>query len=70
VMAVWQMSHGLQPLGSLPMGLLVAAAGPSIGIGSFMIAATVIFTIFAVVWGSVRRMTQANGVQTAVAASA
>ena len=56
VMAVWQMSHGLQPLGSLPMGLLVATAGPQIGIGSFMIAATVIFMLFAATWGSVRRM--------------
>ena len=56
VMAVWQMSHGLQPLGSLPMGLLVGAYGAQIGIGSFMIAATAIFAIFAVFWGSVRRM--------------
>ena len=56
VMAVWQMSHGLQPLGSLPMGLLVASQGPQIGIGAFMVVATVLFIIVGLTWGSVRRM--------------
>ncbi|MEZ4502434.1 MAG: MFS transporter [Dehalococcoidia bacterium] len=64
VMAVWQMTNGLQPLGSAPMGLLVAAAGPSIGIGSFMIAATVLFVLFTATWGSVRRMKPAVGAAT------
>jgi MFS family permease len=56
VMAVWQMSHGLQPLGSLPMGLLVGAYGAQIGIGAFMITATIIFALFTIFWASVRRM--------------
>ena len=56
VMSVWQMSHGLQPLGSLPMGLLIASQGAQIGIGSFMIVATIAFLVIAALWGSLRRM--------------
>jgi len=56
VMAVWQMTQGLQPLGSFPMGLLIAAVGPQIGIGSFMVTATVAFVLVIALWGSVRRM--------------
>ena len=56
VMAVWQMSHGLQPLGSLPMGLAVARFGPQLGIGMFMVAACVSFIVFTLTWSSVRRM--------------
>ncbi len=56
VMSVWQMSHGLQPLGSLPMGLLIASQGAQIGIGSFMVVATIVFLVVGALWGSVRRM--------------
>ena len=56
VMSVWQISGGLQPLGSLPMGILVTRYGPSIGIGSFMAAAVLIFALFTFGWASVRRM--------------
>jgi predicted MFS family arabinose efflux permease len=56
VMSVWQVSGGLQPLGSLPMGILVTRYGPQIGIGSFMATAVIIFVLFAAGWGSVRRM--------------
>ena len=55
-MAVCQIRHGLQPLGSLRMGLLVGAYGAQIGIGAFMITATVIFALFTIFWASVRRM--------------
>lgn len=56
VMSVWQMSHGLQPLGSLPMGLAVARFGPQLGLGMFMVAAFVSFIVFTLTWPSVRRM--------------
>ena len=56
IMAVWQVTAGLQPLGALPMGWAIQRYGPEIGIGSFMIAALVTFSLFTVVWGSVRRM--------------
>ena len=56
VMSVWQMSHGLQPLGSLPMGMLIASQGTQIGLGSFMVFATIAFLVMAALWGSVRRM--------------
>jgi MFS family permease len=56
VMSVFQMSHGLQPLGSLPMGLLVASQGPQIGVGAFMVAASVIFVFLTVFWVSLRRL--------------
>jgi len=56
IMAVWQVTAGLQPLGALPMGLLIQWYGPEIGMGSFMIAALLSFAVFTAVWGSVRRM--------------
>lgn len=56
VMAVNQMSHGVQPIGSLPMAFAVSAYGPQLGIGMFMAAATVAFVVFLVAWTSVRRM--------------
>ncbi|MFN8639114.1 MAG: MFS transporter [Dehalococcoidia bacterium] len=56
VMAVWQMSGGLQPVGALPMGIAIAAWGPQLGIGAFMIAATLAFLVFLALWPSVRRM--------------
>lgn len=56
IMAVWQVTAGLQPLGALPMGWLIQQYGPEIGIGSFMIAAMVTFSLFTIAWGSVRRM--------------
>lgn len=56
VMAVWQMSQGLQPLGALPMGILVATHGVQVGLGAFMVVAMVSFAVFTLCWGSVRRM--------------
>lgn len=56
VMAVNQMSHGVQPIGSLPMAFAVAAYGPQLGIGMFMATASVAFVVFLVAWTSVRRM--------------
>jgi len=56
VMAVNQMAHGLQPLGSLPMGFAVATLGVQVGLGAFMVTATVAFALFAVFWVSVRRL--------------
>lgn len=56
VMAVWQMGGGLQLVGAVPMGLLIEHYGPQIGIGSFMVAATVSFVLFTVLWSSVRKM--------------
>lgn len=56
VMAVNQMAHGLQPLGSFPLAFAVSAFGVQTGIGSFMVTATIAFAIFGVVWASVRRL--------------
>ena len=56
IMAVWQMTAGLQPLGALPMGLLIQWYGPEIGMGSFMVVALVTFVVFTAAWGSIRRM--------------
>jgi MFS family permease len=56
VMSVWQMGGLLQSAGSLPMGLAITAFGVQTGIGAFMITATVSFVLFALFWGSVRRM--------------
>lgn len=56
VTAVWQMAGGLQPLGALPMGFLISAYGPQIGIGSFMLTATIAFLLFTIVWSSVRKL--------------
>ena len=46
------MSQGLQPLGALPMGILVAQQGVQFGIGLFMVAATLAFVVFTLCWGS------------------
>ncbi|MQC48402.1 MAG: MFS transporter [Chloroflexi bacterium] len=56
VMSVNQMAHGVQPLGAFPMAFAVSAFGVQVGLGIFMIAATVAFVIFAAVWTSVRRL--------------
>jgi MFS family permease len=56
VMAVFQVSHAVQPLGSFPMAFAISAYGAQIGIGIFMVAALVAFLIFAMLWGSVRRI--------------
>ena len=56
VMAVNQMAHGLQPLGSFPLAFAVSAFGVQTGIGSFMVTATLAFAVFGVVWVSVRRL--------------
>jgi MFS family permease len=56
VMSVWQLGAGLQPLGALPMGLLVARYGVQVGMGSFMVVALIAFALFTFGWTSVRRM--------------
>jgi MFS family permease len=56
IMAVWQMSAGLQPLGALPLGFLITHYGVQVGIGSFMVSATIAFLLFSLLWSSVRRM--------------
>ncbi len=56
VMAVSQMSHGVQAIGSFPMAFAIAAWGVQAGIGIFMAAAAVCFVIFIAAWGSVRRL--------------
>ncbi|MSP21974.1 MAG: MFS transporter [Dehalococcoidia bacterium] len=56
VMAVFQLSHAVQPLGSFPMAFAIAAYGAQFGIGIFMVTALVAFALFAVLWTSVRRM--------------
>src|SRR5690606_26683099 len=56
VMAVNQMAHGLQPVGSFPMAFAVSSLGVQTGIGSFMVAAAIAFAVFGLVWTSVRRL--------------
>ncbi|MDA0270690.1 MAG: MFS transporter [Chloroflexi bacterium] len=56
VMAVNQMTHGIQPLGSFLMGVAITGVGVQMGIGLFIASATVLFALFALAWGSVRRM--------------
>ena len=56
VMAVNQMAHGVQPLGAFPMAFAVSAFGVQTGLGIFMVAATVAFVVFGLVWSSVRRL--------------
>ena len=56
VMALDQMAHGVQPLGSLPLAIVVSAYAVQFGIGAFMVTATVAFGVFALAWAPVRRM--------------
>jgi MFS family permease len=56
VMAVFQLGQAVQPLGSFPMAFAISAYGAQFGIGVFMATALVAFGLFAVLWGSVRRM--------------
>jgi MFS family permease len=56
VMAVFQVSHAVQPLGSFPMAFAIAAWGAQFGIGIFMATSLIAFTLFAVLWASVRRI--------------
>lgn len=56
VMAVWQVTSGLQAVGAPIMGYLVASHGPAFGIGSLVAIALVTFLLFTAAWGSVRRM--------------
>lgn len=56
VMAVFQLSQAVQPLGSFPMAFAISAWGAQFGIGVFMATALVVFVVFGLVWGSVRRM--------------
>ena len=56
VMAVNQMSFGLQAIGSFPLAFAISAWGVQAGIGLFMALASVAFVIFLATWGSVRRL--------------
>jgi len=56
VMAVNQMSQGVQAIGSFPMAFAISAWGVQTGIGAFMAAAAVCFAVFIAAWGSVRRL--------------
>lgn len=56
VMAVNQMSHGVQAFGSFPMAFAISAWGAQTGIGAFMAMASVAFLVFMLLWGSVRRL--------------
>lgn len=56
VMGVWQVTSGLQLIGSPLMGFMIDRFGVGIGMGSFMAVATVVFVLFTLTWSSVRRM--------------
>ncbi len=56
VMAVNQMASGVQPIGTFPLAFAIATYGAQVGIGAFMVAATVAFLLFTVFWASVRRI--------------
>lgn len=56
VMAVNQMSHGIQAIGSFPMAMAIDRWGVQSGLGAFMITATICFALFTLAWGSVRRL--------------
>ncbi len=56
VMAVNQMTGGIQAIGTYPMAFAIRAWGVQSGLGAFMAAAAVCFVIFIVAWGSVRRL--------------
>lgn len=56
VMAVNQMAAGVQPIGSFPLAFAISAYGAQVGIGAFMVAATIAFAVFFATWASVRRM--------------
>ncbi len=56
VMAVFQLTQAVQPLGSFPMAFAISAWGAQFGIGIFMVAALVAFTAFGLLWTSVRQM--------------
>ncbi len=56
VMGIWQLTSGLQPLGALPMGFMIDRYGVPFGMGTFMVAATIVFILFTIVWPSVRKM--------------
>ena len=45
-MAVFQVSHAVQPLGSFPMAFAISACGAQFGIGIFMATALVAFAAF------------------------
>lgn len=56
VMAVNQMTSGIQAIGSFPMAFAISAWGAQKGIGAFMLAATVCFIAFMLTWTPVRRL--------------
>lgn len=56
VMAVFQLSQAVQPLGSFPMAVAISMWGAQFGIGIFMVAALFAFIIFGLSWGSIRRL--------------
>jgi predicted MFS family arabinose efflux permease len=55
VMSVWQVVSGLQPLGALPMGILIERYGPQSTVAGFVITAMIAYGLFAAVFASVRR---------------
>jgi len=55
VNAVWHLVSGLQPLGALPMGLLIERRGAPFGVGSFVVAAIIALALFGLTFRSVRR---------------
>lgn len=56
VMAVFQLTQAVQPLGSFPMAFAIAAWGAQFGIGIFMLTALFAFVGFGLLWTSVRQM--------------
>ena len=56
VMGVWQLTGGFQLIGAPLMGYMIDRYGIGIGMGSFMVTATVVFIIFTLAWSSVRKM--------------
>ena len=55
VMALYAMASGLQPIGSLTMGVAIATWGPSEAVFGYMMVATALGVIAAFTFGSVRR---------------
>jgi hypothetical protein len=54
-MSVWQVVTGLQPLGALPMGILIGRFGPQITVAGFVITAMITYSIYIITFASVRR---------------
>lgn len=54
-MSVWQVVTGLQPLGALPMGLLIKEFGPQVTVAGFVITAMITYGLYIITFASVRR---------------